>query len=142
SVHVKQANIETLGYLCEEVSLDVVEYDQVNKILTTVVQSMNPTNGSNDVKLVATWALYNALSFTQAIFSKDMELDCIMKVFDIFNIGAKAVKEDEEPMEKELHILEGVEEVAVKVQHLEKEVEIQLHVMSAEVGVGEEHMVV
>ncbi|GJT99648.1 importin subunit beta-1 [Tanacetum coccineum] len=28
---------------------------------------MNPTDGSNDVKLVATWALYNALSFTQEI---------------------------------------------------------------------------
>ncbi|GKA75518.1 importin subunit beta-1, partial [Tanacetum coccineum] len=67
SVHVKQATIETLGYLCEEVSLDVVEQDQVNKILTAVVQGMNPTDDSNDIKLVATWALYNALSFTQVI---------------------------------------------------------------------------
>ncbi|GJS71577.1 importin subunit beta-1-like protein [Tanacetum coccineum] len=58
---------ETLGYLCEEVSLDVVEQDRVNKILTVVVQGMNPTHCSNDVKLVAMWALYNALSFTQAI---------------------------------------------------------------------------
>ncbi|GJV67929.1 transcription factor GTE4-like protein isoform X1 [Tanacetum coccineum] len=61
-VHVKQATIETLGYLCEEVSLHVVEQDQVNKILTVVIQGMNPTDGSNDVKLVATSALYNALS--------------------------------------------------------------------------------
>nr|GEV83021.1 importin subunit beta-1 [Tanacetum cinerariifolium] len=132
-VHVKQATLETLGYLCEEVSPDVVEQDQVNKILTAVVQGMNPSEGSNDVKLAATRALYNALSFAQANFSNDMERDYIMKVVcestlspevkirqaafeclvsisssyyekiapymqDIFNITAKAVKEDEEPV--------------------------------------------
>ncbi|GKC55921.1 importin subunit beta-1, partial [Tanacetum coccineum] len=79
-VHVKQATLETLGYLCEEVSPDVVEQDQVNKILTAVVQGMNPSEGSNDVKLAATRALYNALSFAQANFSNDMERDYIMKV--------------------------------------------------------------
>ncbi|KAJ1416268.1 hypothetical protein SESBI_17443 [Sesbania bispinosa] len=36
--HVKQATLETLGYLCEEVSPQVVDQDQVNKIHTTVVQ--------------------------------------------------------------------------------------------------------
>ncbi|GJY89809.1 importin subunit beta-1 [Tanacetum coccineum] len=131
--HVKKASLETLRYLCEEVSLDVAEEDQVNKILTAVVQDMNATEGSNDVKLVATRALYNALSFTQAVFSNDMERDYIMKVVceltlsaevkirqgafaclvsisssyyekiapymrDIFNITAKALKEDEEPV--------------------------------------------
>ncbi|XP_076921898.1 importin subunit beta-1-like [Bidens hawaiensis] len=132
-VHVKQATLETLGYLCEEVSPDAVEQDNVNKILTAVVQGMNPSEASNDVRLAATRALYNALSFAQANFSNDMERDYIMKVVceatlspevkirqaafeclvsisssyyekiapymqDIFNITAKAVKEDEEPV--------------------------------------------
>ncbi|XP_076897022.1 importin subunit beta-1-like [Bidens hawaiensis] len=132
-VHVKQAALETLGYLCEEVSPDAVEQDNVNKILTAVVQGMNPSEASNDVRLAATHALYNALSFAQANFSNDMERDYIMKVVceatlspevkirqaafeclvsisssyyekiapymqDIFNITAKAVKEDEEPV--------------------------------------------
>ncbi|KAL8233094.1 hypothetical protein R6Q57_002872 [Mikania cordata] len=132
-VHVKQATLETLGYLCEEVSPDVVEQDHVNKILTAVVQGMNASEASNDVRLAATRALYNALGFAQANFTNDMERDYIMRVVceatlsqevkirqaafeclvsisssyyeklgpymqDIFNITAKAVKEDEEPV--------------------------------------------
>ncbi|KAK8599290.1 hypothetical protein V6N13_077221 [Hibiscus sabdariffa] len=131
--HAKQATLETLGYLCEEVSPDVVDQDQVNKILTAVVQGMSSSEGNIDVRLAATTALYNALGFAQANFSNDMERDYIMRVVceatlspevrirqaafeclvsisstyyeklapyiqDIFNITAKAVKEDEEPV--------------------------------------------
>ncbi|PIA46762.1 hypothetical protein AQUCO_01500362v1 [Aquilegia coerulea] len=131
--HVKQATLETLGYLCEEVSSDVVDQDQVNKILTAVVQGMNSSETNNDVRLAATRALYNALGFAQANFTNDMERDYIMRVVceatlspelkirqaafeclvaisstyyeklapyiqDIFNIAAKAVREDEEPI--------------------------------------------
>ncbi|EEF46522.1 importin beta-1, putative [Ricinus communis] len=78
--HVKQATLETLGYLCEEVSPDVVDQDQVNKILTAVVQGMNASEASIDVRLAATRALYNALGFAQANFSNDMERDYIMRV--------------------------------------------------------------
>ncbi|CAM8971079.1 unnamed protein product [Rhodiola kirilowii] len=131
--HVKQATLETLGYLCEEVSPDVVEQDQVNKILTAVVQGMSSSEGNLEVRLAATRALYNALGFAQANFLNDMERDYIMRVVceatlspevkirqaayeclvsisstyyeklspyiqDIFNITAKAVREDEEPV--------------------------------------------
>lgn len=131
--HTRQATLETLGYVCEEVSPDVVDQDQVNKILTAVVQGMNASESNSDVRLVATRALYNALGFAQANFSNDMERDYIMRVVceatlspelkirqaafeclvaisstyyeklspyiqDIFNITAKAVKEDEEPV--------------------------------------------
>ncbi|KAL6320064.1 hypothetical protein AAG906_004461 [Vitis piasezkii] len=44
--HVKQATLETLGYLYEEVSPDVVNQDPVNKILTAVVQGMNSSEGT------------------------------------------------------------------------------------------------
>ncbi|OIV93622.1 hypothetical protein TanjilG_04854 [Lupinus angustifolius] len=130
--HAKQATLETLGYICEEVSPDVVDQDHVNKILTAVVQGMNSTE-ENDVRLAAIQALYNALGFAQANFSNDTERDYIMRIVcestlspdvkirraafeclvaisstyyeklapyiqDIFNITAKAVKEDEEPV--------------------------------------------
>ena len=131
--HVKQATLETLGYLCEEVSPEVVDQDQVNKILTAVVQGMNASEGSTEVRLAATRALYNALGFAQANFSNAMERDYIMRVVceatlspdlkirlaafeclvaisstyydkiapyiqDVFNITAKAVREDQEPV--------------------------------------------
>ncbi|KAM7268122.1 hypothetical protein ACFE04_010288 [Oxalis oulophora] len=130
-IHVKQATLETLGYLCEEISPDILDQDHVNKILTAVVQGMNATEGNNDVRLAATRALYNALGFAQVNFNNDMERDYIMRVVceetlspevkirqaafeclvsistiyyeklapyiqDIFNITAKAVKQDEE----------------------------------------------
>ncbi|KAG2410893.1 Importin subunit beta-1 [Vigna angularis] len=129
----RQATLETLGYICEEVSPDVVDQEHVNKILTAVVQGMNSTEENNDVRLAAIKALYNALGFAQANFSNDMERDYIMRIVceatqspelkirraafeclvaisstyyeklahyiqDIFNITAKAVKEDEEPV--------------------------------------------
>ncbi|KAI8006089.1 Importin subunit beta-1 [Camellia lanceoleosa] len=42
----------------------VVDQDHVNKILIAVVQGMNASEGSIDVGLAATRALYNALGFT------------------------------------------------------------------------------
>ena len=78
--HFKQATLETLGYICEEVSSDVVDQDQVNTILTAVVQGMNSSEGDNDVRLAATRALCNALGFAQVNFTSDMERDYIMRV--------------------------------------------------------------
>ncbi|KAJ7300086.1 hypothetical protein O6H91_19G031700 [Diphasiastrum complanatum] len=78
--HLKQATLETLGYVCEEVSADVLAQEQVNSILTAVVQGMNATETSNDVRLAATRALYNALDFAQTNFENDMERDYIMRV--------------------------------------------------------------
>ncbi|KAK1325865.1 Transportin-1 [Acorus calamus] len=78
--HVKQATLETLGYICEEVSPDAIDQDEVNKILTAVVQGMNSSEASNDVRLAATRALDNALGFAQANFSNDMERDYVMRV--------------------------------------------------------------
>ena len=129
--YVKQATLDTLGFLCEEVSSDVFDQDKVNKILTAVVQGMTAGEGNLEVRLAATRALHNALGFAQANFSTDVERDYIMRVVfeatispevkirqaafeclvsiasmyydklasymqDIFNITAKAVREDEE----------------------------------------------
>ncbi|CAA0830895.1 Importin subunit beta-1 [Striga hermonthica] len=80
SPHLKQATLETLGYVCEEVEPDVVDQDEVNKILTAVVQGMNSNEGNTEVRLAATRALYNALGFARANFSNDMERDYIMRV--------------------------------------------------------------
>lgn len=77
---LKQATLETLGFVCEEVSADVLAQEQVNSILTAVVQGMNATETSNDVRLAATRALYNALDFAQTNFENNMERDYIMRV--------------------------------------------------------------
>eukprot|EP01018_Ginkgo_biloba_P019115 Gb_37870 [translate_table: standard] len=58
---LKQATLETLGYVCEDISSDVFAQDQVNSIKTVVAQGMNATEDNNDVLLAATKALYIAL---------------------------------------------------------------------------------
>ncbi|KAL6987881.1 Importin subunit beta-1 [Sarracenia purpurea var. burkii] len=77
---LKQATLETLGYVCEEISHQDLVQDEVNSVLTAVVQGMNITEYSPEVRLAATKALYNALDFAQTNFENEMERNYIMKV--------------------------------------------------------------
>lgn len=77
---LKQATLETLGFVCEEIShVDLVQ-DEVNAILTAVAQGMNISEANPEVRLAATRALYNALDFAQTNFENEMERNYIMKV--------------------------------------------------------------
>ncbi|OMO97629.1 hypothetical protein COLO4_14485 [Corchorus olitorius] len=77
---VKQATLETLGYVCEEISDQDLVQEEVNAVLTAVVQGMNLAEHSPEVRLAATRALYNALEFAQTNFENEMERNYIMKV--------------------------------------------------------------
>lgn len=77
---LKQATLETLGYVCEEISHEELEQSEVNAILTAVVQGMNLAQHSAQIRLAATKALYNALAFAQTNFENEMERSYIMKV--------------------------------------------------------------
>ncbi|XP_076925386.1 importin subunit beta-1-like [Bidens hawaiensis] len=76
---LKQATLEALGYVCEEISHNDLVQDEVNSVLTAVVQGMNVTEQSS-VRLAATTALYNALDFAQTNFENEHERNYIMKV--------------------------------------------------------------
>ncbi|KAL6278188.1 hypothetical protein ACE6H2_021789 [Prunus campanulata] len=77
---LKQSTLETLGYVCEEISHQDLGQDEVNNVLTAVVQGMNLAENSPDVRLAATRALYNALEFAQTNFENEMERNYIMKM--------------------------------------------------------------
>ncbi|OWM81683.1 importin subunit beta-1 [Punica granatum] len=77
---LKQATLETLGYVCEEISHQDLAQDEVNTVLTAVVQGMNLAEHSPEVRLAATRALCNALAFAQTNFDNEMERNYIMKV--------------------------------------------------------------
>ncbi|XP_076931767.1 importin subunit beta-1-like [Bidens hawaiensis] len=76
---LKQATLEALGYVCEEISHSDLVQDEVNSVLTAVVQGMNVSEPTS-VRLAATTALYNALDFAQTNFENEMERNYIMKV--------------------------------------------------------------
>lgn len=77
---LKQATLETLGFVCEEISHQDLVQDEVNSVLTAVVQGMNATDHNPEIRLAATQALYNALDFAQTNFDNEMERNYIMKV--------------------------------------------------------------
>lgn len=75
--HLKQATLEAIGYICEEIEAEVLTA-QANSILTAVCKGMKENN--NEVKLAACNALYNCLEFVRANFEKDVERHYIMQV--------------------------------------------------------------
>ncbi|XP_057808181.1 importin subunit beta-1-like [Salvia miltiorrhiza] len=77
---LKQATLEALGYVCEEISDEDLVQDEVNAVLTAVIQGMNVSEQNSDVRLAATRALYNALDFARTNFDNEMERNYIMKV--------------------------------------------------------------
>ncbi|CAL9769572.1 unnamed protein product [Musa acuminata subsp. burmannicoides] len=100
---LKQATLEALGYVCEEVCPQDLEQDQVNAVLTAVVQGMNQMEHSSEVRLAAVKALYNALDFAQTNFENEVERNFIMKIVC------------ETAMSKELEIRQAALECLVSV---------------------------
>mmetsp|Transcript_14784 Transcript_14784/g.31758 ORF Transcript_14784/g.31758 Transcript_14784/m.31758 type:complete len:862 (-) Transcript_14784:329-2914(-) len=76
----RQSTLEALGYSCEELNAVGLEQGVVDSILTAVVQGMRKEEPDNDVRLAATTALLNALTFAQANFQKDAERNYVMQV--------------------------------------------------------------
>ncbi|XAR55796.1 hypothetical protein NMG60_11035999 [Bertholletia excelsa] len=77
---LKQATLESLGYVCQEITHQNLVQDKVNSVLTAVVQGMNTTEYGPQVCLAATRALYNALDFAQTNFKNKTERNYIIKV--------------------------------------------------------------
>eukprot|EP00002_Diphylleia_rotans_P030110 TRINITY_DN6171_c0_g1_i6.p1 TRINITY_DN6171_c0_g1~~TRINITY_DN6171_c0_g1_i6.p1 ORF type:complete len:674 (+),score=162.57 TRINITY_DN6171_c0_g1_i6:111-2132(+) len=76
----KQACLQTMGYICEEMEYnpEALTADHANQILTGIAQGMN---GGNDVavRIVATKALLNALPYIEANFSREAERTFLMQ---------------------------------------------------------------
>ncbi|XP_013779228.1 importin subunit beta-1-like isoform X1 [Limulus polyphemus] len=76
---MKEATLEAIGYICQDIDPDVL-VTQSNDILTAIVHGMRKDEPSDHVKLAATNALLNSLEFTKANFAKDSERHFIMQV--------------------------------------------------------------
>ncbi|CAH8372895.1 unnamed protein product [Eruca vesicaria subsp. sativa] len=85
SAQVKQSTLETLCYVCQEVSVSVSDpplllvNNQVNDVIRAVLRGSLPREPS-EVRLAATKALLNVLCFAQANFGIEMECCLILRV--------------------------------------------------------------
>lgn len=80
---LRQSTLETLGYTCEELGNldeDYLSQQEVNSILTAVVQGMRKDEPEVDVRHAATVALQNALTFAHNNFSNDNERNYVMQI--------------------------------------------------------------
>jgi len=80
---VRQATLQALGYVCEEMGAlkdDVLSPEQINMILTAVVAGMSPDEPSVDTRLAAVTALQNAIEFADHNFGNESERNYIMQV--------------------------------------------------------------
>ena len=80
---VRQATLQALGYVCEEMAAlkdDVLSSEQINMVLTAVVSGMRPEEPSAETRLAAVAALQNAIEFADHNFSNEAERNYIMQV--------------------------------------------------------------
>mmetsp|Transcript_14375 Transcript_14375/g.47212 ORF Transcript_14375/g.47212 Transcript_14375/m.47212 type:complete len:885 (+) Transcript_14375:177-2831(+) len=85
STAVREATLLAIGYICESLPSDVLRQDEVNSVLTAIVQGMDrndalPQAEGVAIRLAATQALANALEFASQNFKKEQERNIIMKV--------------------------------------------------------------
>ncbi|KAL0743229.1 hypothetical protein Bca4012_084742 [Brassica carinata] len=76
---VKQSTLETLCYVCQEISDPPLVNNEVNNVMRAVLLGTLPCEPSG-VRLAATKALLNVLGFAQANFRVEMESNLIMRV--------------------------------------------------------------
>ena len=69
---VKEATLEALGYICQDIQDHRCLEAKSNEILTAIVHGMKRDEPSPHVRLAATNALLNSLEFTRANFEKDV----------------------------------------------------------------------
>lgn len=68
---VKEASLETLGYICQSLPSSCMEAF-ANNVLTAIVFGMREAETSMHVKLAATTALFNSLDFTHVNFQNEV----------------------------------------------------------------------
>ena len=69
---IKEATLEALGYICQDIQDHSCLEAKSNEILTAIVHGMKRDEPSSHVRLAATNALFNSLEFTRANFEKDV----------------------------------------------------------------------
>ena len=80
--HLKQASLQTIGYICEAEDQDLRDslVAHSNAILTAVVQGARKEENNNDVRLAAINSLSDSLEFVRTNFDNEGERNYIMQV--------------------------------------------------------------
>lgn len=111
SVAAKQASLECLGFICEDIDPKVLK-GKSNEILIAIVNGMRKESGNFDVILAACKALNNCLEFITSNMKVKQERDYIMRV-----VCAAAQMPNERIRSEALSVLSGI--AALYYEHLD-----------------------
>lgn len=93
---LRQSSFETLGYVCEEVSVEFPQalQEHSNAVLTAIHSGMREEEQNNEIKHEATKALANALDFIKSNMAQQQERQIIMQmVFGVLKCPELKVRE-------------------------------------------------
>ena len=87
NINLKLSAIETLGYVCEELTNKTIEGSDVDSIMNALIQNVN--NESNDVNTIiqVLKALCSSIKLAEKNFANEKERDIILT--SVFKIGQK-----------------------------------------------------
>ncbi len=91
-INLKLAAIETLGYICEEISIKGIDTSTVDNILNSLIQNLINCNDVN-VCIQVLKSLFNTVKFAEKNFSSEKDINNIMN--SIFSVGEKFQNNDE-----------------------------------------------
>ena len=77
---LRQATLEALGFICEEIDPDQLNEQEVNAMLTAIFSGMRKEEPDVEIRLAACVALSNAMFFAEQNFERQHERDHIMQV--------------------------------------------------------------
>ena len=86
-INMKLSAIETLGYVCEELTTKTIDSSKVDNIMNALIQNLTNENNSVEVILRVLKALYNSIKLAEKNFKDKNERSIIMNA--IFQIGGK-----------------------------------------------------
>ena len=92
NINLKLAAIETLGYICEEISIKGIDTSTVDNILNSLIQNLINCNDVN-ICIQVLKSLFSTVKFAEKNFSSEKDINNIMN--SIFSVGEKFQNNDE-----------------------------------------------
>ena len=93
NINMKLAAIETLGYVCEELTIKSIDSDKIDNIMNALIQNLINDKNPPEVIIQLLKALYHSIRLAEKNFSNKNERAIIMNA--IFQIGQKYEKNED-----------------------------------------------
>ena len=95
NINLKLSAIETLGYVCEEINIKLIDSNTVDSIMNSLIQNLIDNDNKNDINVFiqVLKSLFYTVKLAEKNFSNEKEISIIMN--SIFSVGEKYQNNDD-----------------------------------------------